>query len=158
MGLDPKEFVMRSTFIRSSATVLGLTAVTMLGACGRDQGRDDLRSDSRGAGQKTEAALGTTANKASEVAAEIRQGAGNAADVIGSKAKDLAITTEVKTRLARDSQLSALAINVDTNEGRVVLRGTAPDTAARTQATELARSVDGVQGVDNVLTVQARNN
>ena len=88
----------------------------------------------------------------------MRQGAGNAADVIGSKAKDMAITAEVKTRLARDSQLSALAINVDTNEGRVVLRGTAPDTAARTQATELARSVDGVQGVDNVLTVQARSN
>ena len=78
--------------------------------------------------------------------------------MIGSKAKDMAITAEVKTRLARDSQLSALAINVDTNEGRVVLRGTAPDTAARTQATELARSVDGVQGVDNVLTVQARSN
>lgn len=149
---------MRSTFIRSSAAVLALTAATLLGACGRDQDRDELRSDSRGAGQKADAALGATANKASEAAAEMRQGAGNAADVIGSKAKDMAITAEVKTRLARDSQLSALAINVDTNEGRVVLRGTAPDTAARTQATELARSVDGVQGVDNVLTVQARSN
>ncbi len=149
---------MRSTLIRSTASVLALTAVTLLGACGRDEQRDDVRSDNRTLGQQADAAMASTASKASEVARDVRQGAGTAADAIGSKAKDLAITAEVKTRLARDSQLSALDINVDTTDARVVLRGTAPDTAARSQATEIARSVDGVLGVDNVLTVQVRNN
>ena len=138
----------RSTLIRSSATVLALAAATMLGACSRDDARNDVRTDNRTVGQQTDAAIATN----------ISQGASNAADAVGSKAKDMAITAEVKTRLAGDTQLSALAINVDTNDGRVVLRGTAPDTAARTQATELARSVDGVLGVDNVLTVQVRSN
>ena len=148
----------RSTLIRSSATVLALAAATMLGACSRDDARNDVRTDNRTVGQQTDAAIATTERKASEVATNISQGASNAADAVGSKAKDMAITAEVKTRLAGDTQLSALAINVDTNDGRVVLRGTAPDTAARTQATELARSVDGVLGVDNVLTVQVRSN
>lgn len=148
----------RSTLIRSSATVLALAAATMLGACSRDDARSDVRTDNRTVGQQTDAAIATTERKASEVATNISQGASNAADAVGSKAKDMAITAEVKTRLAGDTQLSALAINVDTNDGRVVLRGTAPDTAARTQATELARSVDGVLGVDNVLTVQVRSN
>lgn len=149
---------MRTHLIKSTVTVLALAAATMLGACGRDQARDDASSDNRTVGQKADAAIASTASKTSEVAADVRKGASNAADVIGNKAKDLAITAEVKTRLARDKQLSALDINVDTNEARVVLRGTAPDTAARTQATEIARSVDGVLGVDNVLTVQVRNN
>ena len=149
---------MRSTVARSSATVLALAAVTVLGACGRDQARNDVRTDNRSAGQQVDAAVASARSKAGEVAADTRRGAGEAANAIGSKAKDIAITAEVKTRLARDSQLSALDINVDTNEARVVLRGTAPDTAARNQATELARSVDGVLGVDNVLTVQVRNN
>jgi len=148
----------RSTLIRSSATVLALAAATMLGACSRDDARSDVRTDNRTVGQQTDAAIATTERKASEMATNISQGASNAADAVGSKAKDMAITAEVKTRLAGDTQLSALAINVDTNDGRVVLRGTAPDTAARTQATELARSVDGVLGVDNVLTVQVRSN
>ncbi len=148
----------RSTLVRSSATVLALAAATMLGACSRDDARNDVRTDNRTVGQQTDAAIATTERKASEVATNISQGASNAADAVGSKAKDMAITAEVKTRLAGDTQLSALAINVDTNDGRVVLRGTAPDTAARTQATELARSVDGVLGVDNVLTVQVRSN
>jgi hyperosmotically inducible periplasmic protein len=72
-----------------------------------------------------------------------------------SVASDMAITANIKTRLAADARLSALAINVDTTAGQVVLRGTAPDTAARTQASELARAVEGVVGVDNALTVQA---
>ena len=49
--------------------------------------------------------------------------------------------------------LSALKINVDTTGGRVVLRGTAPDTASRERATVLASAVSGVVSVENALTV-----
>jgi osmotically-inducible protein OsmY len=80
--------------------------------------------------------------------------ADNVADKTATKTKDMAITAEVKTKLARDDRLSALSINVDTDAGKVTLRGKAPDGAAREQATTLAQSVSGVVGVDNQLTVQ----
>ena len=104
-----------------------------------------------------------TERKADELAAQTREAgrdAGrameNAADSMGNKARDVAITTEVNMRLARDSQLSALSINVDTADGHVVLRGIAPDTAARNRATELAQGVDGVRNVSNELSVQPK--
>lgn len=77
-----------------------------------------------------------------------------AADASTSKAKDAMITTAVNAELARDSKLSALGIDVDTNDGRVELQGSAPDADSRERATQLASSVDGVKSVDNKLTVQ----
>ena len=67
--------------------------------------------------------------------------------------KDAAITTKVNAELARDNDLSAIKINVDTAAGHVVLRGTAPNDAARDRATTIAQRVDGVLSVDNQLTV-----
>ena len=73
---------------------------------------------------------------------------------VGDKVDDAMITSSVKTELAKDPNLSALQINVDTAAGRVALKGTAPTTAARQQATTLAQNVKGVVSVDNQLTVQ----
>lgn len=72
---------------------------------------------------------------------------------MSDKVKDAAITTAVNAKLAQDKSLSALRIDVDTVNGRVSLRGTAPDAAARERATTLASAVDGVVSVDNQLTV-----
>jgi hyperosmotically inducible periplasmic protein len=143
---------------RTSALVLSLLAGTaLLTACGRD--------DNRTAGQQVDAAIAKTEQKAGEVAADARevgreagQAVGQATDSAVNKTRDIAITAEVNAKLARDEQLSALQINVDTAAGRVVLRGSAPDTASRTRATELARAVDGVVSVDNELNVQPRSN
>jgi osmotically-inducible protein OsmY len=59
----------------------------------------------------------------------------------------------VNAELAKDTELSALKINVDTSQGRVILRGSAPNEASRERATTLVARVDGVLGVDNQLTV-----
>ena len=64
---------------------------------------------------------------------------------------DAAITVAVNTALAKDADLSALRIDVDTANGRVRLTGRAPDEAARQRASSLARAVDGVKSVDNQL-------
>jgi osmotically-inducible protein OsmY len=143
---------------RTSAALLALLAsASLLTACGRE--------DERTAGQKVDQAIATTENKAKEVAADAReagrdasQAMGAAVDSASSKSKDMAITAEVKTRLARDDKLSALAINVDTDAGKVVLRGSAPDSMSRTRATELAQGVDGVVAVANELNVQPKSN
>ena len=71
-----------------------------------------------------------------------------------NKAKDAAITTAVNGALVAEPSLSALRIDVDTTDGRVVLRGTAPDAAARDRATQVARGIEGVRAVDNQLQVQ----
>jgi hyperosmotically inducible protein len=73
-----------------------------------------------------------------------------AADAVG----DAAITAEVNAALARDDELSALSINVDTSNGQVVLHGTAPTEQARERATALASAVKGVVGVENNLTLK----
>jgi hypothetical protein len=148
---------MHTTRSRISGALLALlTGVSLLTACSRD--------DNRSAGQKVDQAIASTERKADEVAADARQVGrdarqkmGDAVDTAARKSKDVAITAEVKARLAGDSKLSALAINVDTDGGRVVLHGSAPDTAARTHATELARAVDGVVAVENKLDVQRTN-
>jgi hyperosmotically inducible periplasmic protein len=74
---------------------------------------------------------------------------------VSDKIGDAVITSSVKAELAKDPNLSALKINVDTDNGRVALRGTAPDNVARERATTLAAGVKGVVGVDNQLTVEA---
>lgn len=137
---------MHINHLRSTTTLLVLSAAALLAACGRDENRDSVST--------TRSGTDATQTRVGEVAADTRDAAKSAADTATMAAKDTAITAEVKTRLAQDSQLSALDIQVETIEGRVQLRGTAPDTGARSHATELAQAVSGVVGVRNDLSVQ----
>ena len=113
------------------------------------------------AGQKVDDVMASTERKAAEVKADIKQGAAEMKDTAaqtGNSAKqavsDAAITTAVNAELVKDATLSALKINVDTHDGRVVLNGTAPDAAAKTRATQLANSISGVVSVENHLMVK----
>lgn len=141
----------------ASAAIAALTLVTLgLTACNRND-------DGRSAGQVLDSAISTTERKADEAkqdmqqaGRDVKQAVGNATESAINTSRDLTITAEVKTKLAADPGLSALAINVDTAAGRVVLRGSAPDAEARSRATDLARAVEGVSAVDNELTVQAK--
>ena len=97
------------------------------------------------------------AQHAGDVKTGVKQAAAAASDKVKGTASDIAITAEVNARLARDAQLSAFAINVDTNAGRVVLRGSAPDLAARERARSLAAAVEGVHTVENKLVINAKS-
>ena len=122
-----------------------LTAVSLLAAC-------DKPGQDRTVGQKVDGAVNAMEKKS----ADAKDASARAMDAVGDKAKDVRITTEVNAELARDAKLSALKINVDTVNGRVTLRGTAPDLAARERASSLANSVSGVVAVDNQLSIAAR--
>jgi osmotically-inducible protein OsmY len=147
---------MKNPTVKTSATLISLVlGASLLSACGRD--------DNRTVGQKADTAIAQTERGAQQAGAEVREAgrsvgeaAGNAADAVANTTRDVGITASVNAKLAADERLSALKINVDTSNGRVVLRGTAPDTEARSRATELARSVEGVTDVNNELSVQAR--
>lgn len=92
-------------------------------------------------------------SKRSEMASDGKTVAAN----VSNKVSDAMITTSVKAELAKDPNLSALKINVDTADGKVTMSGTAPSGAARDQATTLAKNVKGVVSVDNKLLVEAKS-
>jgi hyperosmotically inducible protein len=70
------------------------------------------------------------------------------------KIDDLSITTTVTAGFAKDPDLSALKINVDTRNGAVTLNGSAPTEAAREKAATLAKEAKGVSSVDNKLVIK----
>jgi hyperosmotically inducible periplasmic protein len=100
------------------------------------------------------AAEGTVA-QVDQKARQIGEEAKDATRKVGDKLDDSVITASVKTEIAKDAELSALKVNVDTDNGRVALRGVAPSMAAKEHATTLAAAVKGVASVDNQLSIEA---
>jgi hyperosmotically inducible periplasmic protein len=110
-------------------------------------------------------AADTTVGQVKASSRDLAKGTSNGLDKAKVAANDMAqdakdevadavITISVKAELARDSSLNALKVNVDTDSGRVALRGTAPSSEAREHAAALAQGIKGVVGVDNELTVE----
>lgn len=116
-----------------------------LAACNRAE-------ESRTVGEKVDVAVGKVADAAEKARSAAEQAAAGAKAVVA----DATITASVKAELARDSELSAIGIDVDTRDGRVALTGTAPNPTARDRATRLAAAVEGVRSVENRLTVKSK--
>ena len=131
-----------------------VAAVLALGACSKtDNGQT--------AGQKVDRVIAQSERKADDIRADAsreadqgKQSAEKGIDRATDAVEDAGITASIKTDLAKDPSLSALKIDVDTSNGRVKLNGTAPTEAARDRAAQIAMAVKGVQGVDNLLTVE----
>ena len=64
---------------------------------------------------------------------------------------DTALTANVKTGLSREDSVSASDIQVTTNNGVVTLEGTVASEYAKSAAEAVARSIEGVDRVDNQL-------
>jgi hyperosmotically inducible periplasmic protein len=136
---------------RTLAALAAAVAALTLAAC----------DDNRTAGQQIDRGVQRAENKTAEVTADAKAAAnraGNAMERAGStvadKVEDASITTAVNAEYARDDKLSAIKIDVDTKDGKVLLTGTAPDAASKDRATMLANNVKGVTAVDNQLTVK----
>lgn len=97
----------------------------------------------------------TVGQRVDSAVARTEQSASNMAQTAERKIDDAAITASVNASLAKDPDLSALKIDVDTRSGVVTLSGPAPSAAAKDRATSLAQAVDGVSGVNNNLQVRA---
>lgn len=130
---------------------LAAAALVTLTACNRTESTVGQQADP--AAGRVEQPTAPATPEVKSAAETVRDTAGQAIDATANKVKDAAITTTVNAELARDTSLSALKIDVDTNAGRVSLKGTAPDEPARERATQLAQRVDGVVSVDNQLRI-----
>ena len=86
---------------------------------------------------------------------EMKADAKNAADKAGNSIEDGAITAKVKTALLADPDVKGLAIDVDTKNGVVTLKGTADKAANRDRAVAIAKDTGGVKSVQDQLVVKA---
>ena len=70
---------------------------------------------------------------------------------------DSVITTKIKAEFAKDKQVSALNIKVDTDDkGVVTLSGKAKSKTEADKAVKIARDTKGVTSVKNDIVVQAK--
>jgi osmotically-inducible protein OsmY len=68
-------------------------------------------------------------------------------------APDVWVTTKVKMALLMADDVSATAVRVDTNEGKVTLHGTVASADEKARAERAAQGVEGVHEVRNLLQV-----
>ena len=102
---------------------------------------------------KTQSAMAEAGVTLKDVAQKAEVSGKNLADKTEAKFDDVSITAAVTGELARDPDLSAFKISVNTKNGAVLLKGTAPTVTAKERAAVLAKAAKGVLSVDNQLTV-----
>ncbi len=152
--------------LTAARVVAAAATVWLLTGCGETPGE-------RTVGQQIDAAIATGEQKSasarsgirqevaearddvSQASTDLRRRAAAAADSVADKVEDATITASVNAELAKDADLSALKIDVDTVDGKVMLQGTAPNSEARERASRLAANVQGVTRVDNRLQVRS---
>ena len=83
------------------------------------------------------------------VPAQVERGAERATAVID----DATITARVKTNLIAEPDLKGMAIDVDTAQNVVTLKGTVASDEVRKRAERVAKEVEGVKEVRNELLV-----
>ncbi|MEJ8820787.1 BON domain-containing protein [Variovorax humicola] len=103
---------------------------------------------------KTEAGAASAESSMKQGATDAKQAVKDASSTVAGKVDDAAITASVSAGLAKDPDLSAIKINVDTKGGMVTLNGPAPSAAAKARAEAIAKGVEGVSSVDNRLEVK----
>ena len=153
------------SFLRKTGVISAAAAITMLAACNKPDNGQTV-------GQKIDAAVTSTEKAATDAKAKAQESLNKAGDVVkdatqkaeadGSKAADavvgqvddMAITASVAAGFAKDADLSAIKIDVDTKNGKVTLYGPAPSATARDRASVIAKSVKGVAAVENKLVVK----
>ena len=148
------------------ASILAVSALALgLAACGKteeptvgqrlDSAVEKTEQAAADARVKAERAMQSAETKMEQGAANAEAKAKDAANTAKGAIDDATITAQVNAGLAKDPDLSALKINVDTVNGKVTLNGPAPSTVARDRAETIAKGVTGVTSVNNQLVVTA---
>jgi hyperosmotically inducible protein len=123
-----------------------ICAALLLGAAGC--------SDERGGktvGQKLDSGMDTAKEKLSDSSDAIKDSTQKAATAVD----DAAITTKVKAEIMRDPNLKLTDINVETNQGVVILSGVVDKPQDAERAVQIARAITDVKSVENKLAVRS---
>ena len=131
-----------------------------------DQSKIDAAGEKTKAGVTKAVDATVNAEKKTEKAVQkgvgkAEQGVGKAADKtaeavgkVGDKMGDTSVTTRVKAGFSGEKLLQDTAIDVDTTDHVVTLRGTVASNAAKARAGEIAGGIEGVTRVVNQLVVR----
>lgn len=119
-----------------------------------DEAKAKAERLAREATQKAESSSASVESTIKRESQDATDAAKTASASVAATLDDAAITAAVAAGLAKDPDLSAARIDVDTKGGTVMLKGPAPSAAAKIRATEIAKAVKGVGGVDNQLEVR----
>ena len=92
--------------------------------------------------------------KARETGAKVGQAVATGAAQAQQALNDGSLTAKIKSKMALDDTVKALAIDVDTRGSEVTLSGTVNSAAERDKAVQLARETAGVTAVHNRLVVK----
>jgi hyperosmotically inducible protein len=151
--------------IKARTLACALAIIAGLSACSKkDDGQtagqklDSAVSGAQQAGAEAKAKAETSMSKAGDAMKDATQkaeasGSKTASSMAGA-VEDVAITASVAAGFAKAPDLSAIKIDIDTKNGNVTLYGPAPTSAARDRATTIAKSIKGVNSVDNKLVVK----
>lgn len=122
------------------ATLVALGA--LFAACGK-------KEDSATVGQRLDEAVAEAKAESNEASRQAHA----QVDAAGVAMSDAAIGAAVNAKIAQDKDLEASKIDVEVNNGSVVLRGSAPSDAAVLRAVSLAKGTDGVTSVTSELRI-----
>ena len=159
-------YAFHATGGRSLAVVSSLALLLALGACNKqnedrtvgqqvDSAVNKTEQAAKDASQEAKQAMASAESAVKESARDATAAAKDGAAVVAEKLDDASITASVSAGLAKDPELSAIKIDVDTKNGVVNLQGPAPSPDARERATTIAKAVKGVSSVNNQLVVKA---
>ncbi|MGQ0727358.1 BON domain-containing protein [Acidovorax sp.] len=162
--MNPKNLIDRPA--HRVASILAVSALALgLAACNKteeptvgqrlDSAVEKTQQAAADARVKAEGAMQNAETKMEQGAANAEATAKQAANSAKGVIDDATITAQVSAGLAKDPDLSAVKINVDTVNGKVTLNGPAPSTVARDRAETIAKGVSGVTSVNNQLVVTA---
>jgi hyperosmotically inducible protein len=103
---------------------------------------------------KMDNAMAAASQSMANSADKMADAASNAAAATGAAMDNAGMTAHVKAELIKEPILSALTINVDSDNGVVTLKGTVMTEEAKGRAGDIAKGVSGVTSVDNQLMVK----
>jgi osmotically-inducible protein OsmY len=125
----------------AAGVLVGIAAALALAGCDR-QAQDavkhagaEIKRDAKEAGAKAKHAL-------KEVG-----------ETTGQVLEDTAITAKVKAALHAEKDVRSRDIDIETFQGKVVIKGTVPDRTQADRAATVAASVEGVKAVENRLAI-----
>jgi osmotically-inducible protein OsmY len=97
---------------------------------------------------------GVDTSRARETGAEIGEKVAIGANKAERALADAQLTAKIKSKMALDDHVSALAIDIDTDDGVVTLSGTVKSTAEHDRAVQLARETERVKRVVDRLHIR----
>ncbi|HEX4882915.1 MAG TPA: BON domain-containing protein [Casimicrobiaceae bacterium] len=126
------------------------TTTTSSAPYANDRATADASSTAARADKATERAGDKVDAATDRAAAKVE----NAGDRAAAAAGDAALTAKVKAALMAEPGIDSLQIDVDTSGGRVTLSGEVDNAQNRSRALQVARGVDGVNGVVDRLSMK----